>query len=478
MKIKIRHKLFFTLFASSTIVAASIFFFLQWNFDRGFLKYVKQQEVEQLNILVEELAYRYQVNGGANWRFLIRNHAVWQQLHAQLFTLEPKRTELRPPPRREGGMHPPLQNLRNIGPRVILYDENKNRIIGGPHDYEEKRELVKYPIQVKGETVGFLSLISPSTLSHEGDLLFVEEQTKTFMMVAVIMFLMSVFLTFPLTVHLLKPIKRLTRGTIELVKGKFSTRIPVLSSDELGTLSEHFNILATTLEKNEQARRQWVADISHELRTPLAILRGDVEAIQDGVRKPTEESMSMIHGEVMHLERLVGDLYELSMSDVGALTYKKKSVAPVEILATVIEQFEQPFVAKGIVTHVDLEEGASLTLLGDQNRLQQLFMNILENSLKYTDSPGSLYIRSRKEAGFVFFEFDDTAPGVDEQRALLLFDRLYRGDLSRNRAQYGAGLGLTICKNIVEAHQGIIKADLSEKGGVHLVIKLPFLDRG
>ena len=160
------------------------------------------------------------------------------------------------------------------------------------------------------------------------DLLFVEQQTKSFGIIAIIMLGISILLTFPITIHLLRPIKNLTQGTRDLIGGKYATRIPVVAKDELGLLSKDFNILAMTLDKNETARRQWIADISHELRTPLAVLRGEVEALQDGIREITSENIEPVHGEILHLQRLVNDLYELTMSDIGALTYKKVPMDP------------------------------------------------------------------------------------------------------------------------------------------------------
>lgn len=488
MEIKIRHKLFLTLLVSSALVSGGLFFFLQWNFDRGFLNYVKKQELEQLTLLSKELVELY--NGRfrqQGWDMLRDNHRLWITLNHRMGSDRDQKPLPRKPPGKVSHPGPMLDtsgpdvrtvDFRNIGPRIMLFDKEKKWVIGAPPELIENGQvenlsLKKYPIYSDEKVIGYLSLIPLSELSHSGDLLFVEEQTNAFMMVALIMLLGSIILTFPLTVHLLKPIKRLTKGTQNLIRGKFSTRIPVQTSDELGTLSDHFNILARTLEKNEHARKQWVADISHELRTPLSVLRGGVEAIQDGIRKPDEQNLDVIHDEIIHLERLVSDLYELSMSDIGALTYKKSSLIVTDVLQSVIEQYDARFVEKGVEVRVTLDENRRRGLLGDPDRIQQLFVNLLENSLKYTEAPGRLQISSVCKDNMLVILFEDTAPGATSEQLPFLFERLYRTDASRNREQYGAGLGLTIAKNIVEAHDGNISADHSDLGGLRICVELP-----
>ncbi len=473
MKIRIKHKLFFTLLLTSVVVASGMFWFMQWSFDRGFLNYVNKQELaqlEQLDQLEERLANSYAEQG--SWQFLRQNDTLWRRLHSEIFTAtrRPERTPERdrfgtsPPP-------PPPVDMRDIGPRLVLFDINKQRIIGGPP--EVRINLKLKPLSHQDEVIGYMGLIPAEALSEAGDLLFLEQQTESFALMALLMAALSLLLAFPITIHLLRPIKELTGGTSQLIAGQFKTRIPVTTRDELGQLSDDFNMLAITLEKNEKARQQWVADISHELRTPLAVLRSDIEALQDGIRQPNPQNLETLHAEAMHLGRLVNDLYELSMSDVGALTYKKVTVDPVGILTGTIELFEPRFAQKGLTLTTDFSTSPSCSVLADPDRLQQLFSNLLENSLRYTDTPGQLEIRMDGTKTHVSFHFRDSAPGVSPAQLPKLFDRLYRGEESRSRAKGGAGLGLAICKNIVEAHHGKIDAVSSSLGGIEITIELP-----
>jgi two-component system sensor histidine kinase BaeS len=205
--------------------------------------------------------------------------------------------------------------------------------------------------------------------------------------------LLAAGLSLPLANRLVRPIKALADGTRQLSAGRFGARVPVTSADELGQLARDFNSLALTLEKNEEERCKWVADISHELRTPLSVLRGEIEALQDGIHRPTPEAIASLHGETLRLGRLVEDLYQLSLSDLGALTYKKRELDCAPILRQALESFQPDFSAKGIALRAELGDGTAHPLFADGERLRQLFGNLLENSLKYTDSNGELFVR-------------------------------------------------------------------------------------
>ena len=473
MKFRIRHKLFLTILLTSTIVATSLSLFLQWNFDRGFVSYVEKQELVHLDQLAAQLAGYYALDG-RDWLFMVDNHPLWQTVQAQIFSPapgpKPAELEKRPPP-----FSPPPFERRYLGPRVVLYDLDKQWIIGGGPEGPEPSDsnLIFRPISLDENVVGYLGLIPSTELSFSGDLLFVEQQKENFMLVALGMVVLSVLLTFPLTIHLIRPINELTSGTRKLIGGKFRTRIPVRTGDELGQLSNDFNLLAMTLEENEKARRQWVADISHELRTPLSILRGDVEALQDGVRKLEPQAVEALHGEIMHLERLVSDLYELSMSDIGALTYKKVEVDPLSILRDTVSICENGFLDKNIDLIITLPDTLSVNMLGDPDRIHQLFSNLLSNSLRYTHEPGKLVISAETSGNEVTISFSDSAPGVTPEQLPQLFDRLYQVEPSQNRSRKGAGLGLSICKNIVDAHQGTLTVEKSPYGGLQFKVGLP-----
>jgi two-component system sensor histidine kinase BaeS len=215
-----------------------------------------------------------------------------------------------------------------------------------------------------------------------------------------------------------------------------------------------------------------VADISHELRTPLAILGGEIEAIQDGLQDLSYESIGSLQVEVFRLNRLVDDLYQLALSDVGALAYRKFDVNLTDILCEAIDRARQKLAERSLTLSALLLQDPVI-VFADAERLAQLFDNLLENSQKYTDAGGTIDISLESDTGCATVNIKDSAPGVTEEERGKLFDRLYRVEGSRSRLSGGAGLGLAICRNIVAAHEGAIEAFHSPFGGIWIRITLP-----
>ena len=326
-------------------------------------------------------------------------------------------------------------------------------------------------IMVDGVEVGAVIASPVERLTRNTDINFDRQQKRTSWLIVALATLLAALATFPLARGLLAPVKRLVEGTHRLAAGDFSTRVAATSSDELGRLAKDFNQLASTLERNQQMRRDLMADISHELRTPLAVLRGELEAIQDGIRKFTPDSIASLQAEVATLTKLVDDLHQLSMSDEGALSYQKTSVDIINLLEVAAGAFRERFASRGLSIGVSLPESA--TIFGDRDRLMQLFNNLLENSLRYTDSGGGLQISASQSGDMLVLDFADSAPGVTDEQLERLVERFYRTEGSRNRASGGSGLGLAICLNIVAAHGGSLRAGHSPLGGVSIKVELP-----
>ncbi|QXE89065.1 ATP-binding protein [Geomonas subterranea] len=476
MKLKIKYRLLFTMLAATGVVVVSMFLIMQWSVGHGFLAYVNTMEKDRLLRLAHVLEQSYSRNG--SWDFLRQEPSTWPEMVAA--TREGREGgDNDAAQRRMGrrgfpnlssqGQPPPPRFAFRFEGRVVLLDAGKRPVQGIPGnlDTAQVRKLTS-----DGEVVGYLALRPRQRLTDTYQLLFVQQQKLTMGLVAIVMLLVSAALSLPLAHRLVEPIKRLAASMHRLASGEYETRVPVGSNDELGQLARDFNTLALSLENNERARRRYLADISHELRTPLSILRGEIEALQDGVRPMGPESMRSLHAEVMHLSRLVEDLYQISMSDIGALNYRKELIDLTELIEDTLEPFAARFSQKNITLRQRLPD-EDLTVFADGVRLNQLFSNLLDNSLKYTDQGGELSVRLAREGGRAVAEFADSAPGVKPEELPQLFDRLFRVENSRNRALGGAGLGLAICKNIVEAHEGTIVALPSPKGGVLIRIELP-----
>jgi two-component system sensor histidine kinase BaeS len=199
-------------------------------------------------------------------------------------------------------------------------------------------------------------------------------------------------------------------------------------------------------------------------------LKSELEAIEDGVREFDEEALVSLSNEVNRLSTLVNDLYELTLSDIGAMKYQMNEVDLKDILSKAIDSYIERFKSQEIKVQIHMDE--SIVILGDQTRLTQLFTNLLENSLRYTDSQGIIEIELATQNGNAIITFSDSAPGVDQKSIEKIFDRFYREELSRSREKGGAGLGLAICAEIIDAHSGTIAAEPSNLGGVRIIIEL------
>jgi two-component system sensor histidine kinase BaeS len=261
-------------------------------------------------------------------------------------------------------------------------------------------------------------------------------------------------------------------ATHRLAAGDYGTRVDTRSSDELGQLAQDFNHLASALERNEELRRNMVADISHELRTPLAVLRGELEAVEDGVRAMSPQTIVSLQAEVSLLSKLIDDLHELSLADVGALTYRMARVDVGALLRQTAGMFQDRMARKSLGMQIELPADLP-AIQGDAQRLTQLFTNLIENSMRYTDPNGMLQITAHAAGSDVIIVLQDTAPGVPEDMLPRLFERFFRVESSRNRQHGGSGLGLAICQRIVEAHDGRIEALPSDLGGLQLRLTFP-----
>lgn len=450
MKIGITGKLFMAIFATCMLVLITMHWGVRISFERGFIDYIKNSNEQRINMLSEALEEQYSRHG--NWVFLRNNDQVIYQI-------------MRSFEQNSDSSH----NLPPKGWRTQFWvvDSQYNRLVG--HSGPVPKEGPRHPIRYNNEIVGWVITTPIERLTRNTDISFDQQQRRTSWMIVALSTLLAAAVTWLMSRGLLAPVKRLVAGTHRLAAGDFSTRVAVSSQDELGRLAHDFNQLATSLEKNEQMRRAVMADVSHELRTPLAVLRGELEALQDGVRQPTAASLGSLQAEVSTLTKLVDDLHQLSLSDLGALAYRKSQVDCVHLLQIAVASFRERFHAKGLDIVTQLPEQAPL--FGDPDRLNQLFNNLLENSLRYTDAGGKLEIGAQMQPGRLLIYWQDSAPGVNDDQLARIFERFYRTEGSRNRASGGSGLGLSICQNIVEAHNGTIYAQHSPLGGVRITVE-------
>ncbi len=458
MKLGITAKLFIAILAACAAVLLVNGVTVQIFLKRTFLDYLNEQGIERMMETMPRIRAGYASHG--NWDFVRDNPDAW-------FVL--MRPERRPDlPQRA----PPVSDQTGAVFRFALLDRNYNVVIGNS---DAGREDILRPVVVDGQTVGWMAMLSFQKVLAAADARFYDAQLRAWWMIGIASVLVAALLGWLLSRTLLRRLRGLTGATHLLAAGDYANRVDASARDELGQLARDFNQLAQALEHNERARRDFMADISHELRTPLAVLRAELEALQDGIRPLTPGSMASLHQEVGQLGKLIEDLYDLSLTDVGALAYRRAPIDVAVVLDTALAGIRARFAAADLTLRVQIAQGP-LRVNADERRLQQLFANLLENSLRYTDAGGCVEVRCERIGKQLQIVFEDSAPGVDPQKLDRLFERFYRAETSRNRASGGSGLGLAICRNIVEAHDGHIVAETSAHGGLRIVLRLPALE--
>ncbi|HSI60824.1 MAG TPA: ATP-binding protein [Ideonella sp.] len=486
----LRVKLFLAIAGANVVLVMTAYLIYGWSFDQGLVEYLNRADEARLTPLIVRLAEGHKQTGG--WRWVTEDRQRWQDLLREVLGVgRMSKREGEPPPGAAAsapsapgaGSGPPAAEARppappppasgplppfTIDPRLLLLDADK-RVLIGPDD--RAAQAVLKPIEHGDRTVGYLGYVPRLQMVASLERVFSAQQNNKFLAIALGL-LAAVVLTAALIAQwLARRLSVLGAGTAALMRGDYAARIPVQGHDELARLGGDFNRLAQTLEAAQRARQQWIADIAHELRTPLASLRAEIEALQDGVRPLTQERVASLAQEVVQLTRLVEDLRLLSLSDLGALSCQKE---PLDLGELIEESFGARRTAmrdQGLKLALRLSPG--VRVMADGDRLAQVFGNLLQNTLRYSEAPATLEVSLDRDGADAHVVWQDSAPGVPPQDLPRLTERLFRVDESRARASGGSGLGLAIVKAIVEAHGGRLAPSASPLGGLKWELWLP-----
>jgi two-component system sensor histidine kinase BaeS len=273
----------------------------------------------------------------------------------------------------------------------------------------------------------------------------------------------TLLFTYLLTSWVLRPLLQITAITKKVADGNYSERVKALSRYEGGQLADAFNHMADNLEKVERLRKNMVADISHELRTPLTNLRGYLEGLSDSVISPTPETFRMLEQEVLRLVSLVEDLQQLAKADAAEAFLDVQKVSLHELLAQLMDLYRPNFQDKKIDVQWQLEPGSD-AVAADRDKLLQAIRNLADNAWKYTPPRGVVTISTQRTADGIKTVFANSGAIIATDDIPYLFERFFRADRSRSRDAGGAGIGLAIVKELIEAHGGTVGADSDESG--------------
>jgi len=377
------------------------------------------------------------------------------------------------------GDSPDSRLLRLDWQRAILMDKNGNVVMyygqgGAPGmgmsmmDTGMLIHAQSYELKVDGEVIGTL-LVDSANMPHPVRLGF--SVLNPVLMVAGLMLLLTTIIGFLLMRRMVNPLSEVIAAAENVTSGNLKTRIKTNhSQSDLAALAVHFNRMTETLERNDTERRALLADIAHELRTPLSVLRGRLEGIVDGVYPANEANIAQALEETYLLERLVEDLRLLTLAESRQLHFEPKETNLAELLKKIVTLFVPQADGKHIALDLKpMDKNLQITI--DPQRLEQVVGNLIGNSLRYVPAGGKISIDAQYNEGSIVIQVSDTGSGIPEEELPYIFDRFWRGEKSRARVSGGAGLGLAICKQLVEAQGGTISAKNRTEGGLEVTIK-------
>lgn len=466
-RLRVVHKLFLLLAVVMVLALVALGGSTAFNLRRGFVSYINDLDLDRLAPLAQALEQSDDATTGFTG---LHDPAEWDTLLSKVFDLNhppPHPPPPPPPPQPDAGPTPPPPVP--LPPRISLLD-GQHQLVAGP---EPSAKALELPLRRGDRVIGWLSLRPLTEPAGSNDINFLASQIDALLWIASALLLLALVAAWVFTRHLLAPLVEVERGAEQLASGKYRVHLKTTRRDELGDLMRHMNRLSDALQAHETSRQRWIADISHELRTPLAIVRGEIEAMQDGIRQPSENGLRSLHDEVMRLDRLIEDLHQLVMADLGTLSHRPERLDLSSVLRDACMHFESKAHSAGLTLQTELQPAM---VRADPDRARQLIDNLLNNSIRYSDAGGRIRVTCSMERNKVHVIVDDTPPGVPADTIPRLFEPLFRGEASRNRLRGGSGLGLAIAERIAKAHSGELIASPSPLGGLRIEWILPAAD--
>lgn len=379
---------------------------------------------------------------------------------------------------RQTGSWKGVENLlndiqKNYTGRVVLVS-GKGEILGGTTEISTRSlgtagTLKVANLSYEDQTVGTIYVRKQSHSSIEKA--FLSSVKNSIYMASIIAGLAGVFLSIVFFRQVIKPVKALTSASREMKEGNLNQKVRVGSNDEIGELTEIFNDMAEELHEQKRLQDNMMTDVAHELRSPVSNLQLQLEGIKEDIMEPTSDRIESLYQETMSLNHLVDDLRDLSRAEAGQLQLDCRLIALQDITTKVIHSLQPRISEKSINLQVIMDN--SLTIKGDPERLRQVLRNLLENAVVHTPEEGQITLSAHKKEQDIEIQVSDSGEGIPEEDLPFVFDRFYRVDKSRDRGKGGSGLGLTIVKQIIEAHGGDIQVESTPGEGTTFTFQLP-----
>ena len=318
-----------------------------------------------------------------------------------------------------------------------------------------------YPLFLKGKEIGTLEV---RFLRTGKESIFIKRSNRFLLFSLFALGGLAIILSIIFSRKLTNPIKRLVSAAKAISEGNMKSRVKISDNDEIGKLSETFNLMAKNLEMQESLRKKLISNVAHELRTPISAMRGEIEGMVDGLITTDKEQLKSLYEETGRLKNILDGIDELSQAQASALSLRKQSIELKPFLKNIIDRFSKISFDKGINIELQCDDG--FIIHADPDRLSQIAINLLSNSLKATER-GKIWIKAGAKDSEAFIEAGDTGCGIRQEDMPFIFERFYRV------AEGGLGLGLAIVKELVDAHDGRIEVKSEYGKGLHLLYIFP-----
>jgi len=478
MRVKLAHKLFL-INASIMLILTAAFISLSYFSSKSmYSNALNGIDREVMDVLSKTLSEHYSQH--QSWDAFTSNPSQWQQtvdktFFSVFFSLMAKAAKDIGAPMAMGMAPPEYQDMPKwefpfgtFLQRLSLLDSQKNALI----EPEIFNQAATYKaIKVKGKTVGWLRVGSINVDMLPLAQYFFDQQLRIVYWSCLLGGLLAILLSFTLSRHITAPITHLTAMARRIAKRDFRSQVDIQTRDELQELAEGFNYASRELDLYQRRQKQWLADVSHELKTPLTVLVGEVFAICDDLSKCDETTAELLQSEALRIKRIADDLHQLCLIDEHGIPLKPQPISLQSILQEKVLYYYGRFQQKGIEIHETYLENPHM-VMADGDRIAQVFCNLLENCLRYSQAPGHLFISEEISSAGVQIAIEDSGPGVPEESFDKIFERFHRIESPSRSHNGGSGLGLTISKEIILAHGGAIIAKQGAHGGLRIEITL------
>jgi len=355
--------------------------------------------------------------------------------------------------------------LKNAGPM------EKRRLTGlGVIPIRKEGMFQAYPLYLKSESIGTLAV--RDTRAERGSYLRADlfrKRSHAFLLMSVVgMGVAALILGFIFIHYLSRPIRGLTTAVKRVQEGDLTVRTTLMPGrDEISSLSRAFNDMVETLERQELRQKHLVTDLAHELRTPVSILVATVEAIEDGITPPDGKALSSLKEEAHRIRRLIVGIESMAREESGYFFLERRQVDLHALMADTAEGIRPLLERKGLALVIDPPPEGGVPAYVDPDKMEQVVRNLLSNAIRHT-SHGTVGVSAFREPQWCGIRVTDRGPGIDPEMRHTIFERFFKDEKSP-----GLGIGLTIVRNVVEAHDGIVEVFEHEGGGSVFEVRLP-----